>query len=44
LLILGVSTLKGPELHMDVFKQQKLMLLLDFSTLQRPVRHPGYVN
>jgi hypothetical protein len=44
LLLMDVSSLKGPELHMEVFRLQKPVLLLDLSTLQRPVLHPGCVN
>ena len=32
-----MSTRKGPELHMEIFRLQKPMLLLDLSTLKRPV-------
>jgi hypothetical protein len=35
--LLKMSTRKGPELHMEIFRLQKPMLLLDLSTLKRPV-------
>jgi hypothetical protein len=39
-LLLDVSILKGPELHLDVFTLvQETVLLLDLSTKQRPVLH-----
>jgi hypothetical protein len=46
LLNVDVSTLKGPDLHMDVFtcRLQKPVLLLDLSTPQRLVLNPGRVS
>jgi hypothetical protein len=35
-LLLEVSTLQGPELHLDVFALQRSVLLLEVSTLQGP--------
>ncbi len=37
-MLLDVTTLKGPELHMDVFRLQQPVLLLDLFT-QRPMLH-----
>jgi hypothetical protein len=39
LLLLDVSTLQWPELHLDVSGQQEPLLLLDVSTLQGPELH-----
>ncbi len=36
---LEVSTLQGPELHLDVSALQKSVLLLEVSTLQGPELH-----
>ncbi len=36
MLLLEVSTVKGPELHLDVSALQRNLLLLDVSTLQGP--------
>jgi hypothetical protein len=34
-----VSTLQGPELHLDVSALQRSVLLLEVSTLQEPEMH-----
>ncbi len=38
-LLLEVSTLQGPELHLDVSSLQRSVLLLEVSTLQGPELH-----
>ena len=38
-MILKVSTLQGPELHLDVSALQRSVLLLEMSTLQGPDLH-----
>ncbi len=39
MLLLEVSTLQGPEMHLDVPRQQEPVLLLEVSTLQGPEMH-----